>query len=176
MARDDDVKIYTFEAATEADILSESEEAAARYMRHKEQGNLEKTRRLGETLAEELCRCAAALREDPYARQKLVLAAFLARDVLESGVDDLILQKSAAAAMQKRLEEAAPEIADTVRDSTGFTMYILNDRQRGARTPGAVLADLCGRKDDAELAAQGDLLADELRRLFTRYVEDCAFA
>ena len=37
-------------------------------------------------------------------------------------------------------------------------------------------AALCGREDDAELAAQGDLLADELRRLFTRYVEDCAFA
>ena len=171
---EEDVKIFVPDEE-ETGVLSEGERSAAEYVAHRENGNLEKTRELGELLAQTLVGDSRRLREEPFFHQKLVLLSFLAGDELEAGLSDLILQKSAVAAMNRRLEEVSPEIHDIVVDSTAFTMYILNDRQGEGRTEGQVLAQLCDRDDDAALIRRGDELSGEYRQLFRDIIESYTF-
>ena len=104
---DDDMKIYEGEPAPPE--RTPGEESARQYVAHRENGNLEKTRQLGELLAQTLVGDSSRLAGDPCYRQKLVLLSFLVSDELEAGLTDGILLKSAAAAFRNKVEELDPE-------------------------------------------------------------------
>ena len=99
---DEDIKIYQGDSPSPIS-MGEGEQSAARYVAHRDSGNLEKTRELGELLAQTLVGDARRLEGDPYCRQKLVLLSFLVTDELEAEMPDDMLRRSAAAAFQNRL-------------------------------------------------------------------------
>ncbi len=170
---DDDMKIYEGEPAPPA--TAPGEESAQQYVAHRENGNLEKTRQLGELLAQTLVGDSSRLSGDPYYRQKLVLLSFLVSDELEAALTDGILLKSAAAAFRNRVEELSPEIFAIIIDSTAFTLYILHDRKSGDDECGRVLAELCERDGDEALIQEGNALAEEYRGLFSGIIQSYAF-
>lgn len=171
---DEDIKIYGGETPVPESSLGE-EESAALYVAHRENGNLEKTRQLGELLAQTLVGDVGRLREDPYGRQKLVLLSFLVSDELEAKLTDGILRQSVAAAFRRRVEELDPAVFAVITDSTAFTLYILHDRRVEGGECGRVLADLCGRDGDEALIREGNALAEEYRELFSGIIEGYAF-
>lgn len=170
---DEDIKIYDGEAPG-LDGLGE-EESAALYVAHRDNGNLEKTRQLGELLAQTLVGDAARLEGDPYGHQKLVLLSFLISDELEAGLVDGMLRQSVAAAFRRRVEELDPAIFAIITDSTAFTLYILHDRRVGNEECGQVLAELCDRDGDEVLIREGNALAVEYRGLFSGIIQSYTF-
>lgn len=171
---DEDVKIYG-EGMPSPEELGD-EEAAVRYVAHRKNGNLEKTRQLGELLAQTLVGDAARLGEDCYKPQKLVLLSFLVSDELEAALSDGMLRQSAAAAFRRRVEELDPAIFAIITDSTAFTLYILHDRRVGDDECGRVLAELCDRDNDQELIQAGNALAAEYRILFRSIITSYTFS
>ena len=171
---DEDIKIYEGEPAG-PEFLGEEEQSAARYVSHRDNGNLEKTRQLGELLAQTLVGDAKRLEGDAFCRQKLVLLSFLVTDELGAKLTDGILRQSAAAAFRNKVEELSPEIFAIITDSTAFTLYILNDRQTGDDQCGQVLAELCDRDGDEALIRDGNALAAEYRKLFSGIILSYTF-
>ena len=161
---DEDIKIYGEGMPSPGE--PGDEEAAVRYVAHRKNGNMEKTRQLGELLAQTLVGDASRLAEDCYKPQKLVLLSFLVSDELSAALSDGMLRQSAAAAFRRRVEELDPEIFAIITDSTAFTLYILHDRRVGDDECGRVLAELCDQDNDQELIQAGNALAAEYRILF----------
>lgn len=171
---DEDIKIYGQKAPAPESGLGE-EDSAALYVIHRANGNLEKTRQLGELLAQTLVGDVVRLEGDPYGRQKLVLLSFLISDELEAKLTDSILRQSAAAAFRRRVEELDPAVYATITDSTAFTLYILHDRRVEGGECGKVLADLCDRDGDEDLIREGNALAGEYRGLFSGIIQSYSF-
>ena len=171
---DDDVKIYTGDAPAPA-AQSEGEKSAAEFIYHKDSGNFDKTRQLGELLARTLIDDSARLRDDKYYDAKMVLLSYLAVDELEAKVPNLMLQKSILGVFNKVLESVSPEIFRIVSDSAAYTLYILNDRQGEKQTIGEVLAELCDREGDREFIDQGNRLAEEYRAFFADLIQSYTF-
>ncbi len=170
---DEDIKIYDGEEPVPTGLGAE--DSAARYVAHRDNGNLEKTRQLGELLAQTLVGDAGRLAEDPYGQQKLVLLSFLISDELEAALTDAMLRQSAAAAFRRRVEELDPAIHGIITDSAAFTLYILHDRQVGNEECGQVLANLCDRDSDEGLIQEGNALAEEYRGLFSGIIQSYTF-
>ena len=170
---DEDIKIYDGEEPVPTGLGAE--DSAARYVSHRDNGNLEKTRQLGELLAQTLVGDAGRLAEDPYGQQKLVLLSFLISDELEAALTDAMLRQSAAAAFRRRVEELDPAIHGIITDSAAFTLYILHDRRVGNEECGQVLANLCDRDSDEGLIREGNALAEEYRGLFSGIIQSYTF-
>lgn len=169
---DEDIRIY--DKAPVPEGMGE-EESAALYVIHRANGNLEKTRQLGELLAQTLVGDVARLTRDPYGDQKLVLLSFLISDELEAKLTDGMLRQSAASAFRRKVEELDPAVFALITDSTAFTLYILHDRRVGNGECGRVLADLCGRDGDEALIQEGNALAEEYRGLFSGIIQSYTF-
>ena len=170
---DEDIKIYDGEEPVPTGLGAE--DSAARYVAHRDNGNLEKTRQLGELLAQTLVGDVARLGEDEFRRQKLVLLSFLVSDELDAAFSDGILLKSAAAAFRRRVEELDPEVFAIITDSAAFSLYLLHDRRVGDDQCGQVLAELCGREEDGALIEAGNALAAEYRALFREIIGSYTF-
>ena len=170
---DEDIKIYGEGMLSPGE--PGDEEAAVRYVAHRTNGNMEKTRQLGELLAQTLVGDASRLAEDCYKPQKLVLLSFLVSDELSAALSDGMLRQSAAAAFRRRVEELDPEIFAIITDSTAFTLYILHDRRVGDDECGRVLAELCDQDNDQELIQAGNALAAEYRILFRGIITSYTF-
>ena len=170
---DEDIKIYDGEEPVPTGLGAE--DSAARYVAHRDNGNLEKTRQLGELLAQTLVGDAGRLAEDPYGQQKLVLLSFLISDELEAALTDAMLRQSAAAAFRRRVEELDPAIHGIITDSAAFTLYILHDRRVGNEECGQVLANLCDRDSDETRYRDGNALAEEYRGLFSGIIQSYTF-
>lgn len=170
---DEDIRIYGDSVPVPESGMGE-EESAALYVSHKENGNLEKTRQLGELLAQTLVGDVDRLMGEPYGRQKLVLLSFLISDELEEKLSDGMLRQSAAA-FRRKVEELDPAVFALITDSTAFTLYILHDRKVEGGECGRVLADLCDRDGDEVLIRDGDALAEEYRGLFSGIIQSYTF-
>ncbi len=170
---DEDIKIYLGDDESAAPV-SEGERSAEEFMQHKKNGNLDKTKQLGELLASTLLGDAPRFRDEPYGSQKLVLISFLALDALEE-IPNQMLQKSAQAVFRSTVERRNPEIHRVIVDSTAYTMYILNDREHPEEGWGRTLAELCQADDDQELIASGNQLSAEYRKLFRDMIRSYHF-
>ena len=170
---DEDIKIYGEGMPSPGE--PGDEEAAVRYVAHRKNGNMEKTRQLGELLGQTLVGDASRLAEDCYKPQKLVLLSFLVSDELSAALSDGMLRQSAAAAFRRRVEELDPAIHGIITDSAAFTLYILHDRQVGNEECGQVLANLCDRDSDEGLIQEGNALAEEYRGLFSGIIQSYTF-
>lgn len=170
---DEDIKIYGEGMLSPGE--PGDEEAAVRYVAHRKNGNMEKTRQLGELLAQTLVGDASRLAEDCYKPQKLVLLSFLVSDELSAALSDGMLRQSAAAAFRRRVEELDPEVFAIITDSAAFSLYLLHDRRVGDDQCGQVLAELCGREEDGALIEAGNALAAEYRILFRGIITSYTF-
>lgn len=170
---DEDIRIYDKETPAPEGVGEE--DSAALYVIHRANGNLEKTRQLGELLAQTLVGDVDRLKNEPYGNQKLVLLSFLILDELEEKLTDGILRQSAAAAFRGRVEELDPAVFALITDSTAFTLYILHDRREGNEECGRVLANLCGWNGDETLIREGNALAEEYRGLFSGIIQSYTF-
>ncbi len=171
---DEDVKIYKSEDEAPS-TQSEGEKSAAEFIYHKDSGNFEKTRQLGELLARTLVDDASRLKGDEYYNAKMVLLSYLVVDELEAKVPNLMLQKSILGVFNKVVEDLSPEIFEIVRDSAAYTLYILNDRQGERKSSGEVMAELCGKEEDREFIRDVDRLADEYRDFFSDLIQSYHF-
>lgn len=171
---DEDIRIYG-EGVPPPESGMGEEESAALYVSHRDNGNLEKTRQLGELLAQTLVGDVGRLMGEPYGSQKLVLLSFLISDELEARLTDGMLRQSAAAAFRRKVEELDPAVFALITDSTAFTLYILHDRRVEGGECGRVLADLCGRDGDEVLIRDGNELAEEYRGLFSGIIQSYTF-
>ncbi len=172
---DDDVKIYNGDEEASPKQVSEGEKAAAEFLYHKDNGNLEKTRQLGELLARTLVDDVVRLKDDECKNQKLVLISYLAVDELEAEVSNLILQKSILSFFNHTIELLNPGLFAIVSDSAAYTLYILNDRQGEHKSCGQILAELCGKDEDAQFVTGGNALEKEYRQLFKDIIRSYHF-
>lgn len=170
---DEDIKIYLGDEE-EVSPVSEGERSAAEFLQHKRNGNLDKTKQLGELLASTLLGDAPRFCGEPYGKQKLVLISFLALDALEN-IPNQMLQKSAQAVFRSTVERRSPEIHKIIVDSTAYTMYILNEREHPEDGWGRTLAELCEADNDQQLIDSGNRLTAEYKKLFRDMVHSYHF-
>ncbi len=170
---DEDIKIYGEGMLSPGE--PGDEEAAVRYVAHRKNGNMEKTRQLGELLAQTLVGDASRLAEDCYKPQKLVLLSFLVSDELSAALSDGMLRQSAAAAFRRRVEELDPEIFAIITDSTAFTLYIRQGCRVGACVCWLVRSVVCYLDSELERLLAGNALAAEYRILFRGIITSYTF-
>ena len=164
---DEDMKIVPDLAP--ASPHQESDEAAGDFIRHRDNGNIQRAKELGEQFARSMKALESAAGDPVILAQKKVLYAFVVNKVIEEKAPDSILAQAALSSFYQTVEEIAPEDSDTISDSVAFSLYILADRGRRNRaqdTPGEVFAELCGQRGREEYCYIG-------QSLYNQYHLDC---
>lgn len=152
----EEVKIYRKAQDTKNPVVTEADRAANEYRRHSENGNLQRAHLLGAAMVD--CFLGMQVGQE-FAAQKWVLLSYLAKNLLEQGIEDPLLQKSALGKFNSTLSESAPELSQIIHDSRAYTLYSLNEKRLRARSEGEIFAELCERPGDAVLIADGEQLA-----------------
>lgn len=160
----DNVKIYHSADSGQNPVVSDAERAAEEYRLQNENGNLKKAHQLGAEVTD--CFLGMEVGRE-FAPQEWVLLSYLAQNLLEQGLENPILQKSAQARFNEELEKSSPELAQVIHDSKAFTLYSLNETRLRSRSEGEIFAELCERPGDQKLIQMGEKLALE----FTNKVE-----
>lgn len=169
---DEDVKIYHEESNF---LGNDGEKAAAEFIYHRDNGDFDKTRQVGELLAQTLVDAAGKLEGQDAFGAKTVLVSYLAVVQVESDISNQILQKSVLGEFSRTLEGLSSDIFCLISDSAAFTLYILNERQGEKKTLGQVMAELIGREDDQKLIQEGDRLVEEYRGVFSGILRKYTF-
>jgi len=180
MAGDEDMKIVTggFHGFHKDEELenAEAEVEANAYMRHKNNGNIEKARALGRQFAAELCGLAKTISEpqscdDALMRlhNKLLLFYYVINRVISDLSLNSILAQTTLNVFYAELESTAPELYGHVRDMAAFSFYILCERSETCNEYeiGKVYARLCGGKDQISVSREGV-------RLYREYYSVCS--
>ena len=165
---DEDMKIAN-DALPAFDCRRESDEAAGRFIRHRENGNIQRAKELGEAFAHQMKALESASGDPAVLAQKKVLFAFVVNKVIEETAPDSILAQAALSSFYQTVQEIAPGDYATISDSAAFSLYILADRGRRNRnqdTPGEVFAELCGQRGREEYCYIG-------QSLYNQYHLDC---
>lgn len=147
----------------------ESDEAAGDFIRHRDNGNIQRARELGEQFAHSMKALESAAGDPVVLAQKKVLYAFVVNKVIEETAPDSILAQAALSSFYQAVQQIAPEDYATISDSVAFSLYILADRGRRNRsqdTPGEVFAELCGQRGREEYCYIG-------QSLYNQYHLDC---
>lgn len=173
-----DIKIYGAAAESVSEQRNgDGEVAATLFLRHKNCGNIEKTKQMGKLLAATFDDTAHRFTRDLYRDQKLTLISFLLNDELQAGIQDEILRQSVISNFQKDLEKKNGKVFDVIIDSAAYTVYILEERKRTGIGigVGSAFANLCGLPDNTALAEEANDLELEYRRLFHDIIESYVF-
>ncbi len=156
---DDDMKIVGAEQPEEVDT-------AAQWTEQKANGNIDRARRLGKVLAQQLLN----IQEDDSAMllQKQMLFTFTVDTVGPTLLPDELLVETARATFFERVRELLPDFEATLHRLGAFTFYRLAvDGYHPAALPavkiGAMFAALCGKAEDKAATEQG-------ARLFIAFV------
>lgn len=152
----EDVKIYRAPKDAKSCVMTDADQAADEYRLQCENGNLCRAHNLGGVIAD--CFLGMDVGRE-FAAQKWVMLSYLADNLLEQGIANPLLQKSAAGRFHTSLEESSPDLSRIIHDSRAYTLYALNENRLRARSEGEVFAELCERPGDQELIACGEKLA-----------------
>ena len=147
---DSDIKIAGQEPSEE---VSDSM-VAQEYLTQRENGNIERARQLGRTLAIELFGCDEILNlgydrsETPLVlAQRRVLFSFVAGRAIDELTPNSILADTAVSAFYDVVKEH-PSIYAEINDAAAISLYMLTSRAPGLEpnAVGRVFAKLCGRE------------------------------
>lgn len=172
MAQEKDVQVYQPGAKNlSKDALDQTEESAQAYLRHKENGNVDKARQLGQRLAEMVVEDLPAIEdnsEDWLLIDHLkVLYIFVAEQIIRECPDELLFQVSLAA-FREAIERDVPGAYDAMSGSGADTFYQLAyyRKQEGsvAHQMGQAMAQLYGRAGDWKIVTIGEHLFSEFQQ------------
>ncbi len=148
---DDDMKIVGAEQPAAVDT-------AAQWSVQKANGNIDRARRLGKVLAQQLLN----IQEDDSAMllQKQMLFTFTIDTVGQTMLPDALLVETARSTFFERVRELLPDFEATLQRLGAFTFYRLAvDGYHPAALPavkiGAMFAALCGKGDDKAATEEG---------------------
>lgn len=183
MAFDDsDVKIFTGKAKSDdegSEILRLAEESK----RHRANGNSEKAKQVGITLAE------AAPRElgDPALKKYVgdpeilyeikVLSVFTGEASAHMYMPNPMLATTAVNSLYDNLRSQFPGFYENITDGTAFSFYYLNLR-RGIEVEkniGKTFAMLCDDDNNEELISLGENIFSELRDYAMKIIDEKGF-
>lgn len=179
LQEDADIKIAdgSFEPVADADSV-EGEETARELQREKENGNLNRARRLGAIMADGV----SAIEGDSPAgdgvlmTQRRILLAFAVEMGLKRYLNDL-LAETAQSVFYDTLRETAPAFFEDLQESNAFSFYYLCVREGGGveKKVGDTFAALCGLGGNEACARTGEELYGRFIEQVRHYSEVLAF-
>ncbi len=169
MAVEKDVLVYTPGSkivVKSAKATDQSEESAEAYLRHKENGNVEKARHLGQRLAEMVVEDLPHI-EDSNSEDWLLidhlkmLYIFVAEQCIKECPDAILYQVSLSAFRQE-IEVEVPGAYDAMSGCSADTFYQLayyrKQQYQVAHNMGQTMAQLYGKADDWKIITIGEHL------------------
>ena len=176
---DQDIKIAgdSFESAADDD--SEGDQTARELQREKDNGNLNRARRLGAIMADDV---SAIEGDSPSGdsvlmTQRRILLAFAVAVGLESFLSSSLLSETAQSVFYDTLRETAPAFYEDLQESNAFSFYYLCVRDGGQveNKVGKTFASLCGMTDNETYARMGEELYRRFIGQVQHYTEVLAF-
>ena len=176
---DQDIKIAgdSFESAANDD--SEGDQTARELQREKDNGNLNRARRLGAIMADDV---SAIEGDSPSGdsvlmTQRRILLAFAVAVGLESFLSSSLLSETAQSVFYDTLGETAPSFYEDLQESNAFSFYYLCVRDSGQveTKVGKTFASLCGMTDNETYARMGEELYRRFIGQVQHYTEVLAF-
>lgn len=156
-APDEDIRIVTGSPSASLRAFPDTGESVAReFRRQKENGNIFMANRLGEELAKPLLRGDGELFLElwqEYSGQVCFLYALAVRSMVEKKIENTILADTVLHSFLETIENSDEKIYQAVNDSVADTIYRLCLADK--RDVGGGFANLCGKAQDAHLAALG---------------------
>ncbi|GAA6514026.1 hypothetical protein [Merdimmobilis hominis] len=158
---DSDIKIAGQEPMLEEDAGDTA--VAEEYLRERENGNIERARQLGRTLATELFGSDEVLNlgydrsESPLVlAQRRILFSFVAGRAIDELTPNSILADTAVSVFYDVIKEK-PVVYGEINDAAAISLYMLTSRAPGldACAVGRVFAKLCGREGSRLYAKMG---------------------
>lgn len=165
-AADDDIKIFPG-SGTRIASGDSAQEDADEFVRQRNNGNIDRAKRLGARYARHLCRLWRPGDSSEVLSQKKVLYAYAVANAIEERSPNTFLEQAALSAFHQNVANRSAADHETIEDSAAFTLYLLAERDRCGAGFGRVYAQLCGREDDEEMVGKGIWL-------YHRYTADCA--
>ncbi len=152
-----------------SELFDLSEGAASAFVREKSNGNMEKARLLGQSLAQELGKERGGLPyfgvgifdDDRSLSQRRLLYTYIVSRVIEDTAPNSIVAQSALSAFYDQIQRETPEYYAAVTDSAALSLYILAGRSEpdDYNALGRTFAQLCGREEDPVFCHYGRELA-----------------
>lgn len=136
--------------------------------KEKNNGNLNRARRLGAIMAEEVSAIEGEHpAEDPVIlTQRRILLAFTVEVALDKFLPNTLLSQTSLSVFNESLRQTAPSFYEDLQESGAFSFYYLCVREgrEVEENVGKTFALLCGRRDDEKLAQRGS-------KMFTRFIK-----
>lgn len=185
---ENDVKIYV--SKKELNKSCEIAAAVNDVRIHRAAGNIEKARRLGETLATisptaEGENITVNLREHLAPRffnrdilyQIKVLLVFACETLIQLEIPVSILSTAALTAMYEKMEKQSPGFYKNISNGAAFTFYYLALQKKGdlAENIGEAFAMLCSVKNKESFVAAGKTVWSIAVDLIEKEIEKCTF-
>ena len=168
---EDDVKIAPdFSGkASRKKSLEPSEQEIQRYFHHKDCGNLDKARKLGDSLGENILsfgsECDQEKMTPELVTHAMMLYLFVAEHCLLSSISDPILNKLILAQMNDTISQTLPDFYTNVCQYRSYTLYKLclqeeegQSEEHQAEHIGSCWAHMVGNENDPQLRALGEKL------------------
>lgn len=178
---DSDIKIAGEEKkAPVDDSLKEAEELR----KQKENGNLERARRLGQLLSKDIIRLdgESSFGEDEeesceVRMQRRLLLAFAACYGVDVFVENKMVGKVAVNSFYDTLKKSLPAFYDDLSGSGAFSFYYLSVRRGGnvEKNIGKTFAMLSGKEDDSVLSELGEALFIRFTDVIEKTIESVNF-
>ena len=163
---DDDVKIFP-ESGQVPPRKDPAAEDAELFVRQRQNGNIDRAKRLGARYARHLRRLWRPGDTAPVLAQKKILYSYAVAKTIEERSPNSFLEQAALSAYHQNVQNRSKADYDTIVDSVAFTLYLLAERNRNDKSFGEVYAELCGHKHHEEYMGRGILL-------YHQYTADCA--
>ena len=161
---DSDVKIFPTSGRSAAP--QPDDDGADEFVRERDNGNLEKAKRLGRLFARHLRHLWRPGDTAAVLLQKKILYGYVVAKVIEKRSPNSVLEQAALGEFYREIRSRSPQEYDSIQDSVAFTKYLLSEHSPGDERFGGVFAEQCGRKGDPELCGKGILL-------YYRYTAHC---
>lgn len=155
---DSDMKIVGEEIKSDQ-VAEDIKETSRLLEREKSNGNLNRARRLGAIMADEVAAVEGEVptNEAVFVTQRRILLAFAVEVALETILPNSILSETARSVFYETLRKTAPSIYEDLQGSGAFSFYYLALREGKdvVKSVGEAYASLCGRARDNALAKKG---------------------
>ena len=182
-AFDEDIKIAGDHFVLPPPDRDEEEPIALELKKNKDNGNIEKAKKLAQSLAglvSDSCafsRFAGSLPQDPAEiEQAKILFAFTVDSLWGALMPNEITAQSAASEFLSKLSELDPDFYAVICQAEGFSLYLLEGKTKGdPQKIGLTFAKLCRKENDSGLALLGKELYIRFKDYISEQIKDSSF-
>lgn len=188
LAEDDDMKVVPALGSKhdKQDKLEPSQEEIEHYFRHKSCGNLDRARKLGKQLGEEILSFSPDSGELTFTQQECthakILYWFVSEDCVRSTVPDPILLKLVLAQIDDTISEQLPSFYSSFYQYRSYTVYKMcvqeechSSLEHTAQEIGKCWAQMVGRQKDTAFCVAGAQFYLDMKRRCEQLVANAAF-